>query len=96
MSRASRDTACSAAIPTGGPIWFPVNYLLSTSLRRFAEYYGPEFRIEYPTGSGASRSIDEVADALRAEEAEGRHPPSGARGCPGVVPVRFGLRLTAP
>jgi hypothetical protein len=47
-----------------GPIWFPVNYLLVTSLRRFAEYYGPEFRIEYPTGSGESRSIDEVADAL--------------------------------
>ena len=47
-----------------GPIWFPVNYLLVTSLRRFAEYYGPEFRIEYPSGSGTLVSIDGVADAL--------------------------------
>jgi len=47
-----------------GPIWFPVNYLLVTSLRRFAEYYGPEFRIEYPTRSGQHFSIDEVADAV--------------------------------
>ena len=47
-----------------GPVWFPVNYLLVTSLRRFAKYYGPEFRIEYPTGSGTFVSIGEVADAL--------------------------------
>ncbi len=47
-----------------GPIWFPVNYLLVTSLRRFAEYYGTEFRIEYPTGSGKFVSIDAVADAV--------------------------------
>jgi hypothetical protein len=69
-----------------GPIWFPVNYLLVTSLRRFAKYYGPEFRIEYPTGSGESRSIDEVADALTERltrlfrrDAEGRRPMFGAR-----------------
>jgi hypothetical protein len=47
-----------------GPIWFPVNYLLVTSLRRFAQYYGPEFRIEYPTGSGQLATLDEIADAL--------------------------------
>lgn len=47
-----------------GPIWFPVNYLLITSLRRFGEYYGEEFKIEYPTGSGQLFSIDEVADAV--------------------------------
>lgn len=67
-----------------GPIWFPVNFLLVTSLRRFAEFYGPEFRIEYPTGSGTLVSIDEVADALaerltrlfRRDEA-GRRPVFG-------------------
>jgi hypothetical protein len=67
-----------------GPVWFPVNFLLITSLRRFAEYYGPEFRIEYPTGSGTLVSIDEVADALaerltrlfRRDEA-GRRPVFG-------------------
>ena len=67
-----------------GPIWFPVNYLLVTSLRRFAEYYGPEFRIEYPTRSGQFFSIDEVADAvserltrLFRRDAAGRRPVFG-------------------
>ncbi|HNO74167.1 MAG TPA: glucosidase [Nitrosomonas mobilis] len=67
-----------------GPIWFPVNYLLVTSLRRFAEYYGPEFKIEYPTGSGLFISIDEVADAvanrlirLFRRDGEGRRPIFG-------------------
>lgn len=67
-----------------GPIWFPVNYLLVTSLRRFAEYYGPEFKIEYPTGSGLFISIDEVADAvanhltrLFRRDGEGRRPVFG-------------------
>jgi hypothetical protein len=49
-----------------GPVWFPVNYLLVSSLRRFAQYYGPEFRIECPTGSGTFVSIDDAADALAA------------------------------
>jgi hypothetical protein len=47
-----------------GPIWFPVNYLLITSLRRFARYYGEEFRIECPTGSGQMLSLNGVSDEL--------------------------------
>jgi hypothetical protein len=47
-----------------GPVWLPVNYMMVTSLRRFAEFYGPDFRIECPTGSGNLLSIDEVADEL--------------------------------
>lgn len=47
-----------------GPIWFPVNYLLITSLRRFAAYYGDDFKVECPTGSGQYLSINEVADEL--------------------------------
>ena len=35
-----------------GPIWFPINYLLINSLRRFHDYYGDDFTVEYPTGSG--------------------------------------------
>ncbi len=35
-----------------GPVWFPVNYLFIESLQRFDYYYGPSFRIEFPTGSG--------------------------------------------
>ncbi len=67
-----------------GPIWFPVNYLLVTSLRRFAEYYGDEFKIECPTGSGQLLSICEVADELAQrltrlfrKDAAGRRPVYG-------------------
>ncbi len=47
-----------------GPIWFPVNYMVVTSLRRFAEFYGEDFKVEHPTGSGHFLSIDEIADEL--------------------------------
>jgi hypothetical protein len=47
-----------------GPIWFPVNYLIIESLQRFHHYYGDDFEIEYPTGSGASVTIEEVAEEL--------------------------------
>ena len=36
-----------------GPIWFPVNYLLVTSLRRFAEYYGDGIQSRISDGIGA-------------------------------------------
>ena len=35
-----------------GPVWFPVNFLLVESLRKFHHYYGDDFKIECPTGSG--------------------------------------------
>lgn len=47
-----------------GPVWFPVNYLIITSLKRFATYYGDDFKIECPTGSGCFMNINEVADEL--------------------------------
>jgi hypothetical protein len=47
-----------------GPIWFPVNYLIIESLQKFHHYYGDDFRIEHPTGSGQLRSINDVADEL--------------------------------
>ncbi len=47
-----------------GPIWFPVNYLLIESLQKFHHYYGDDFRVECPTGSGTYLSINEVADEL--------------------------------
>jgi hypothetical protein len=70
-----------------GPIWFPINYMLVVSLRRFAEFYGPGFRIECPTGSGELSSIDEIADelAMRLTQlfrrgADGRRPAFGDSG----------------
>ncbi|ACC75631.1 glucosidase [Paraburkholderia phymatum] len=47
-----------------GPVWMPVNYLLIESLYEFHRYYGDEFRIEHPTGSGHCASLSEVADDL--------------------------------
>ncbi len=47
-----------------GPIWFPVNYLIIESLQKFHHYYGDDFRVECPTGSGQYCSILEIADEL--------------------------------
>jgi hypothetical protein len=47
-----------------GPIWMPVNYVVIRSLVRFHQYLGPEFTIEYPTGSGHQRSLLEIAQDL--------------------------------
>jgi hypothetical protein len=44
-----------------GPIWFPVNYLLIESMQKFHHYYGDEFKIECPTGSGQLVSTDAAA-----------------------------------
>jgi hypothetical protein len=47
-----------------GPIWFPVNYLIIESLQKFHHYYGDDFKIECPSGSGRLMTINEVADEL--------------------------------
>ena len=47
-----------------GPIWFPVNFLIIESLQKFHHYYGDDFKVEYPTGSGRYVTIETVADAL--------------------------------
>jgi len=47
-----------------GPVWMPVNYLLIESLYEFHRYYGDDFRVEFPTGSGQKFSLSEIADQL--------------------------------
>ncbi|MCG8346565.1 MAG: hypothetical protein MI924_02135 [Chloroflexales bacterium] len=47
-----------------GPIWFPVNYLLIESLQQFHYYYGDDFKVECPTGSGQFLTLSEIAAAL--------------------------------
>jgi len=44
-----------------GPIWFPLNFLLIESLQKFHYYYGEDFKIECPTGSGKMMTLNEVA-----------------------------------
>jgi len=47
-----------------GPIWFPMNFLIIESLQKFHHYYGEEFKVECPTGSGKFLTIEEVANEL--------------------------------
>ena len=47
-----------------GPIWFPINFLLVEGLRRLYRYYGDDFRVEFPTGSGQEATLAEIADDL--------------------------------
>jgi glycosyl hydrolase family 63 len=47
-----------------GPIWMPVNYLLIESLQKFHHYYGDDFKVECPTGSGTFMTINEVVEEL--------------------------------
>jgi hypothetical protein len=47
-----------------GPIWMAPNYLLIESLQRFYHYYGDDFKIEYPTGSGKKYTLDEISMEL--------------------------------
>jgi len=67
-----------------GPVWMPVNILLIDSLREFHRYYGEDFRVECPTGSGSHCSREEVADMLNhrltglfLRGADGRRPMHG-------------------
>lgn len=47
-----------------GPIWFPVNFLLIESLQKFHHYYGNDFKVECPTGSGTFMTLREIANEL--------------------------------
>ena len=47
-----------------GPVWVPMNYLIVGALRRFHRYYGDDFRVECPTGSGVLLSLAEIADEI--------------------------------
>jgi hypothetical protein len=44
-----------------GPVWMPVNALLIRALSSFYLYYGDNFKIECPTGSGNRMNLFEVA-----------------------------------
>jgi hypothetical protein len=47
-----------------GPIWFPVNYLLIESLQKFHHYYGEDFKVECPAGSGKEADLWQVAGEI--------------------------------
>ena len=47
-----------------GPVWFPVNYVLIESLRRYHHFLGDAYTVEMPAGSGRQVTLAEVADEL--------------------------------
>jgi hypothetical protein len=47
-----------------GPIWMPVNFLLIESLQKFHHYYGDDFKVECPTGSGEYLTLEQIAAEL--------------------------------
>jgi len=47
-----------------GPVWFPVNYLIVEALERYQHFYGDEFTIEAPAGSGRKLTLNQVADLI--------------------------------
>src|SRR4029079_4174346 len=47
-----------------GPIWMPVNVLLVRGLLKLFAYYGDDFKVECPTGSGKMMNLFEVAQAI--------------------------------
>ncbi len=67
-----------------GPIWFPINFLLIESLRKFHHYYGDDFLVECPTGSGKLLTLSQIADDLASRltriflrDGDGRRPVFG-------------------
>ena len=47
-----------------GPVWMPVNALLIRGLLNFYLYYGDNFKIECPTGSGKLMNLFEVSKEI--------------------------------
>jgi hypothetical protein len=47
-----------------GPIWMPVNGLIVRGLMQMYPFYGPDFKVECPTGSGKYMTLFEVAKEI--------------------------------
>ena len=47
-----------------GPVWMPVNFLLLRALYQLNAFYGKEFTVECPTGSGQQMTLFEVANEI--------------------------------
>jgi hypothetical protein len=67
-----------------GPVWMPVNVLIIRALLMFYLYYGDDFKVECPTGSGRLMNLFEVAKEIAERltriflrDATGRRPVYG-------------------
>ncbi|HEX3958299.1 MAG TPA: hypothetical protein VHZ03_17010 [Trebonia sp.] len=71
-----------------GPVWFPINVMIVRALLRLYGYFGDEFTVECPTGSGKHRNLYQVA-----EEIAGRLTATFLRDPTGRRPVHGGQPL---
>jgi hypothetical protein len=47
-----------------GPVWFPLNYLVASAMLRYHRFFGDDYTLEYPTGSGVRMPLGAVAHDL--------------------------------
>ncbi len=47
-----------------GPVWMPINFLIVQSIRKYGDFYGDELMMEFPTGSGNSMNLTQIAKEL--------------------------------
>jgi len=47
-----------------GPVWMPLNFLFIEALQKFHYYYGDDFKVECPAGSGKFITLNAVAEEL--------------------------------
>jgi Glycosyl hydrolase family 63 C-terminal domain len=67
-----------------GPIWMPVNALIIRALLQYYAYYGDDFSVECPTGSGQQMTLYQVAEEIAhrltnifLRDSDGRRPVYG-------------------
>ncbi len=67
-----------------GPVWMPVNALLVRALLVYYSYYGDDFKVDFPTGSGQKMNLYEVACEISLrlagifeQDEEGKRPVFG-------------------
>jgi hypothetical protein len=48
-----------------GPLWFPLNHLVISALERYDRFFGDDYVIEYPTGSGRKLPLSAIVADLR-------------------------------
>jgi len=68
-----------------GPVWFPINFLLAEAIQKFHHYFGDDFLVECPTGSGRKLTLWQIAaevsrrlEAIFLRGADGRRPVFGS------------------
>jgi hypothetical protein len=47
-----------------GPVWMPVNFLVIRALLQYYMFFGDDFTVECPTGSGHHMNLYQVAEEL--------------------------------